>query len=426
MKLNHLYYFLIGICAVLFYNINLSIPIISDDILYGYIFPAQTDLDTPWGVDINNPINNIHDVFVSQYNHYFHHGGRIPVHIFVQFFAGLWGKTSFSIVTVFFFIAFVWILGLNSFDENKEKIVFFIPFFLLYVFIVQPKCFYSTIACGINYLWASVVCLTYYYLYEKKKVKNLLQAGGYCLLAFLAGWSHEGIVIPMGIAIGLHYLINRKFITLYDKLSIVFFFLGAALLVLAPGNFSRGSGNSVSYHSIVAFILHLRLFWVYVFSLLFISIYRGSKYVRKIIADSNHLIYGTMLGAILFLGTGLSQLRLGYGVDLLSVVLLSRLVSSSLYPSVVKLIGVIASFATVIVFGLVFHYEELAKTQFDMVLNTIESTSETSIRVSIPANLTAPFYWESYVRDVAHDSTQYWILSVWETKYNKVDIAINE
>lgn len=147
--------------CILFGIINVIVPIISDDILYGFFYPKVMVEGVPHGVDQSHPISNFGDILESQYNHYFNHGGRAPIHILVQLFAGILGKYIYSIITAFVFGIFIIFLGKTAFGhlEQNKRYLYIIPSLILLVFIIHPACFYNTIACGINYLWASTLCI---------------------------------------------------------------------------------------------------------------------------------------------------------------------------------------------------------------------------------------------------------------------------
>lgn len=114
---------------LIFFARNLLLPIIADDYSYAFIWDGAH-----WGnlIDGVNPDNfqrveSFGDILISQWEHYFHWGGRTIAHIFVQFF--VWqGKIFFDVANVFVMAALIFLIfkigtGLTLREMNKAYLL---------------------------------------------------------------------------------------------------------------------------------------------------------------------------------------------------------------------------------------------------------------------------------------------------------------
>lgn len=414
------HYIILFSLYVLFLLINNSIPIISDDFLYGYIFPKQAETNNSWGINLDRPIADFSDILVSQYNHFFCHGGRIPVHILVQLFSGLLGKTIFSYISSFFFIFFILLLGKNCFgkDTSKDILVIYAPFLVFFLLIIQPKCFYSTIATGINYLWTSVVCLAFLYIHNKEHITSKLYILIYWLLAILAGWSHEGIVIPLGIALFLHHIKEWRDIPKYKTIATFLFFIGALFLVMAPGNFVR-KGAGLSIVNLFLFLYSLRIFYLYIFLLAIFMIRHGKKFVNSFFHENIYLNYGIIASLSIFGIFNDGAIRVGYGIDLLSCILIGRLLSSKYCIYKYKKVTPFLASFTILLFFAIYYYQNIASKQFYEIQIIAKNSTNNKIVIDFGQSYSFPHFLNPFIRSCSTDESKEWIIQVEEMKYNK-------
>ena len=395
----------------------------SDDILYGFIFPSTPLEHTPWGINPESPIRNFYDILVSQYNHYFLHGGRTPVHIIVQFFCALIGKNLYSIITAFFFCLFIYLLGKTSMGPKKgaEKALYFIPFTFFYLSIIHPKCFYSTIACGVNYLWSSVICLLMWYIFTQKENIHKLAIIPTFILCFVAGWSHEGIVIPLSIALASFWFFEVRKIQHWKTAAIIIFGIGAFLLVMAPGNFVRSGDSSFSLKGVIKFFLLLRVFYILILTLLYTYWKQGKQETKLWIFQNRHLIIGLVFSLPLFMYIGPAAPRVGYGIELISAILFGTLIninfakikSNTTFTYIIRFCSIIP----IIVFTTVLYYQSIAGEQITNATTRIENAKENIVHIQIENKI--PFLFNRFVQQCSIKEAPTWNKSVWEFKYNK-------
>lgn len=431
-KMNHIskhrFEYALLILGVLFYLINIQIPLMSDDILYAHIFPNKP-LDNPtWGVDRNAPIQNFYDILISQYHHYFLHGGRVPVHIIIQSFCALFGRDLFNIITVGLFLLFIIFLGKVSMGTKNYagKIYYFLPFMFFFLSIVHPKCFYSSIACSVNYLWSSVFCLSMWYYYTQKTKLHEHLLIPFCLLSFIAGWSHEGIVIPLSIALISYWICEVKKIRHWKTVAILFFCIGAALLIFAPGNFVRsGGGGGYSAQSLfireLLFFSLLRVFYFLILFFLYAYMKFGKEEIKRWISQNKHLILGLLLSIPIFMCIGPTAPRVGFGIDLISAILLGSLINLIISKMNCRIpltcISILSVIVPIAVFSSVLYYQINASKQIAYITHRVENEKSNIVRITIKNE--TPSIMSRFIQQYTIKEHPNWIKSVWEFKYQK-------
>ena len=396
----------------------------SDDILYSFIFPDKPLENSPWGINFNVPVRNFYDILISQYNHYFLHGGRTPVHIIIQVFASLIGKNAYNVITVFFFYLFILLLGKCSMGEKtqKDKILYFIPFIIFFVLIIHPKCFYSTMACGINYLWSSVACLlTWLYLTKRNQISKYTIAP-FFLLCFIAGWSHEGIVIPFSIALISYWIYDIEKNT-WKTIAIIAFGIGALLLILAPGNLIRSGNFEFSVKKIIIrelqFFYYLRVFHLFILAFFCLYLKFGKAWIKKWLITNRHLMTGLTLSLPIFMCIGPTAPRVGFGIDLFSAILLGSMINTALKKSKQSftIIYSLCAIIPIMVFGVILYYQYDAGKKISHVIQCIEAEKKNYVYIEIENK--TPFFMKFFVQQYSIKEAPDWNKTVWENKYNK-------
>lgn len=419
--------FAVLVLGILFYLINIQIPLMSDDILYSYIFPNVPLENSNWGIDVSAPIKNFHDIIVSQYNHYFLHGGRTPVHIIIQAFCSLIGKNIYNFISPIFFCLFIVLFGKASIAEknNSDKALYFIPFILFYTSIIHPKCFYSTIACGVNYLWSSVICLFTWLCFTQKTTIPKIALIPFYLLCFVAGWSHEGIVIPLSIALISYWFFEIKEIRHWKTIALLIFGFGAVLLILAPGNSIRSGGAPFSIKEAIIkgilFYKTLRVFFLLAFVLLFAYLRYGKDLIKKWAFQNKHLITGIVLSLPIFMYIGPAAPRVGFGIELFSAILLGSLINAVFTinrdSKVLALVPYFCIIIPIVTFSIVLYYQINAGKQITDVIQNIKTENSNVVHIAIKNN--TPSLMRRFVQQYCIKEAPDWNKSVWELQYNK-------
>ena len=327
------FYFLIFISLVgIFYVLNQSLPFVMDDALYAHIYPENPVFNGhPHNLDVDQEIQSLSDVFESQWHHYFTKNGRGLVHTIVQTFCGLLGKNAYNVFAALMFALFGWLLGKTclggNFSQWGKSIISLTIFSLL---IPEPTCLYNGIAYGVNYLWSSVFCLMFLYLFWSDK-RTRLETLLLWFMAFVAGWSHEGLVIGIGAGL-IAWLWQRRFrVSPHQWGALVLFAIGACLLVLAPSNFGRAasmSGDGAEWAGGVM-ALHFRAFAFlrasYILIALFlVLLFTGKSASMHFFRENLIWLTAWIISIVFITAVGALNVRAVYGVEFFAIILLLR------------------------------------------------------------------------------------------------------
>ncbi|MDR1717287.1 MAG: DUF6056 family protein [Prevotella sp.] len=219
----------------LVYALNRLFPLFSDDWDYSFVFKT------------NVRVENLSDLFWSQYNHYFTWGGRSVVHMIAQAMLML-DFSWICPINAMAYVAFIYILYKIANNGNKTNPVLF---FLLSIAIwfAQPA-FCATVLWktgAANYLWGTLIVILFIYpyhaCYRTKRIENSkVRAVVFFFLGIIAGWTNENIAIGLII-----YIILLLYLFRYEKLIIPRWTLsglvgssvGVAVMLAAPGNYIR-------------------------------------------------------------------------------------------------------------------------------------------------------------------------------------------
>ncbi len=206
--------------AVVFAVMNWLTPMITDDYFYMFhSFHGKCDgthpIQTPW------------DVVTSQIDHYLWHNGRMAVHVPLWFVAYILvtvrfatGRCSFRPVVAMVFIL-LWLMPI--FDE-----------------------LYLWMAGSLNYLWASVVVVWFLIKYPKHEHRAIKwKSAGWLLFALMAGWTHEGISIPLAGGLLLASLPKLRNGWKQEGIWTTLVFTAGALLCMVPSLQEGQSGDSL-------------------------------------------------------------------------------------------------------------------------------------------------------------------------------------
>ena len=242
--------FILLLIFVLMFILNSFTPLLSDDYYSAFLWPQGMRINDTSHEAIKR-VSSFEDIFRGIKGYYYTWGGRVPGGLPVSFF--VWqGKEFFNPINAFMIPVLVveiyWLSheGKVSIDFNPSYLVWI--FFALWAFNVSFLDTCLWLAGSSNYLWMLVVVLAFLIPYVRSyfdvnafKNHNIPLTIGIFFLGLLAGWSHE--TTNCWIVLMLFYLLykSRKIgeLNLWKITGFTGFCLGYALLVFAPGNFSR-------------------------------------------------------------------------------------------------------------------------------------------------------------------------------------------
>lgn len=221
---------------LLIFVLNQLFPLYADDWEYTYIYGTE-----------NIKIENIADIFISQYNHYMHWGGRSVVHFIAQFIL-MFHFDFICIINSLAYVVFIYAIYRIANQGNKLSPLLFL-LFTFFLWLFQPAFFAAVIwkTGSANYLWGTLIIVIfiypYYSLYRTRRAKNNIS---YTFLMFfggiIAGWTNEN----MGVAL-IFYIIVSIGLFRYEKINIpkwvyaglIGAIIGCIIMLIAPGNYIR-------------------------------------------------------------------------------------------------------------------------------------------------------------------------------------------
>ncbi|MDO4920999.1 MAG: DUF6056 family protein [Phascolarctobacterium sp.] len=233
------------IMGLLIYYLNAHTTMIVDD--YGYSFSWVT----------GKRIASVQDIVISQYKHYFSWGGRSVVHFLAQYFL-MFDKSVFNFANTIAYLILVCVVYLHAIGRFKIYPAFLaIINFAFFTFMPAFGQVFLWLVGACNYLWGPLLTFAYLLPYRFQfrsadaLIKNKLLAFVFGLLGIAAAWTNEnlGVTAVCFIALSnLLYYLKNKTVYLWSVFGLCGACIGAALLILAPGNYVRlATFHSINY-----------------------------------------------------------------------------------------------------------------------------------------------------------------------------------
>lgn len=263
-------------------------PFPGDDYVYSFIWEGHA-IGAPLSEEAVR-IQSFHDIFISLGIHYMTWGGRLVAHFFLMFF--LWiGKFWFNIINasmaVLLCYCIQWIAheGRVTLDISAKKLA--LTFFCLWAFAFNFSGVMLWMAGSCNYLWTAVFLLLFlipyvrHYFTEGAVSYQKWMVPAMAALGFLAGNTNENTIGWIGLT-GLFYLYYawKKSLQAWMISGFIGLSIGFALLILAPGNFSRITLDPTAKDSMS---MHLAIMWIGLFfqNLLWFYLWKGYRWKRQ-------------------------------------------------------------------------------------------------------------------------------------------------
>ncbi len=206
---------------------------------------VQDDLWYMTNIVTGKPLANLADIYESQYWHFFNWGGRSVNHAVLQLVL-MTGELCADILNVLVSLLLSFIV-MKYVGRRSISIFLFVHAAKI---AFNPTCVLNMFweSGSVNYLYSTcwILAFLYFYvrLFEDKKYKNIYMIPIISILGIMTGWSNENMgpgafVIATGIV--AYHLIKKKKVPAWTYFGCLFSLAGSILVVVAPGNFVRGS-----------------------------------------------------------------------------------------------------------------------------------------------------------------------------------------
>lgn len=398
--------------GIIFFILNIYTPMHSDDWFYAHI------------TNSSQKIENLSDLFKSQYIHYFEMNGRFIPHLILQFFIGFTNKFIFSLANTFIFCLFLHLV--NIITTNNEKNLFLyttiINLFLIATFLPAFKhvFIWQTGAC--NYLWSATFILSFHYFLIIKKISHSIPnrvIPFYILYGIICGWTHEGLVLGLVLGYIYYFTIYKKQITKSQSYLLIGFTIGACLLILSPAGFNRAfpSTNNQSfsflYHLksyILAFINfhNLRIFFVLSISYLFIRRYY-TKYLKDEQCKNNlNIFIIALVTTFLFVWfTKHDGNRSRFGIELYSLIIFLIIIPKY---TICKTYLHYCIYFIIIALSVVFiYFSRINYKEYQYLINQIKNNNSAEIIANYTYEKDYPKFIQRFIiRGILPDNLQYY------------------
>ncbi|MBO6179900.1 MAG: hypothetical protein J6O04_12040 [Selenomonadaceae bacterium] len=228
---------------IMIYGFNRHTPLIVDDFAMKNV-ALENDF---WGI------------LGALYNYYFTWGGRIIVHAIAYFFLSMDDRSIFNIVNTFCYIALNFLILFHGFGKMVFS-SFALVMLNLMLFLFTPVFGqdFLWLDGAANYLWGIVIVLTFFipYRLQLAKTENIFKHEKLALLPILifgiiAAWTNENLSLALVFMIFVSVLVSKKYskhIYLWQIVGGIGAVIGAAFLILAPGNFNRMAVEAGGQH----------------------------------------------------------------------------------------------------------------------------------------------------------------------------------
>ena len=311
--------------GLLFWLLNFLTPVtLSDDILYRF----------QWQPDENAAklfIDNISNFFHSQVVHYQYVTGRSVVQALAQLFIAIIGKGPYNVINSVVFVALIAAMSTYITCGRSTLLSLSAVTFGLFILIPGFANEFLWFVAGFNYPWVALAILIFWLAFRKMKDRKVsLSVWLWSTPALLAGWSHEGIALPVSVALVVYCIRNRRHIVHSAILPMsIFFILGTLLCVFAPSTIYRSGIDShiglqwLLQKGTTATVAALQLRATYVLAALLIVFSIKKKTAFQEHLHDNIYLYIAFLTALFIVALcGMTETRALFFAELLATILL--------------------------------------------------------------------------------------------------------
>ena len=397
MKRNE--WLIFGILFIVFFAMNCLTPIsVADDGAFAFV-------KEPIGLefDVSRPINNLSDILESQINHWHTANGRVVCESLAQLFIGILGKTAFNIINSFVFCIVVFmLLDIAGWKDKIAGVCFISLAFLLFMPAFSETTLWFT--GSFNYLWTAFFVLGFLMILRHYENKSLSRKHWLLMpVAFICGWTHEIMTLPVSMALGLYMLLHIRRILGRAVLPLILgFMMGTAMDVLAPATFVRAGADDVAdafssitgkVKSFIVSVIHLRVFWLLMISIIGLS-FAKNIVVKGFIRQYKWLLLVVVFSFFVILMSGYSNPRVHFGTEFFSLVALVGLLDHFNVFKKYRIIPKILLVPIIVLVGFVLYYQKVNFDHFKFCEKQICNSN--TLMILTPTDR-IPSIWNKYL-----------------------------
>ena len=383
---------------VVVFAMNVLTPLsVADDGAYAFVKePVGMEFDE------NRPIKTLGDIVESMTNHWFAHNGRIVNSSLESLFVGILGKPLFNVFNALIFCVTIgFFLSLCGYKRRGRW-----SWLVMLLFLALIPAFnevFLWFSGSFNYLWTAFFVLGFLLLLRRFQ-NDKLSAKHWLLMpiAFVCGWTHEVMTLPVSMALGLYSLLHIRRIWGKAVLPLILaFMLGTAMNVLAPATFIRAEADDVvdvvggiveKIKSFVVSLSRLRVFWLFLLMGL-IAFVHDKKKAISFVKNERWLLLITMFSLFVVLLSGMSNGRVRFGTEFFSLMLILCLVKDFVQKHE-RTIQIATFGCCVLLLIPIFYYQKINYDNFQKCLPQLEDKGQ--LVVLTPTD-SIPNFWRQYV-----------------------------
>ena len=379
-------------------TMNVLTPLsVADDGAYAFVKePVGMEFDD------NRPIKTLGDIVESMTNHWTAHNGRITSCFLESLFAGIIGKPAFNFLNALIFcFTIAFFLSLCRYEWRGRWY-----WLVMLLFLTLIPAFNETFlwfSGSFNYLWTAFFVLGFLLLMRRFR-DDSLSAKHWLLMpvAFICGWTHEAMTLPVSMALGLYMVLHIRRIWGQAVLPLMIgFMLGTAMNILGPGTFTRAGADDVvgvvggivgKVKSFVVSLSRLRVFWLFLLMSI-VSFIRNKKKTLAFVKTQRWLLLITLFSLLVILLSGMSNSRVRFGTELFSLMLIMCLVKdfAHRYERPIQIMAFVACVALLIP---IFYYQKVNYDNYRKILPQLEDKEQFVI---LTPTDTIPQFWRQYL-----------------------------
>lgn len=367
----------ISAIAILTWNF----PFLGDDYTFHFIIEN--------GVDSDRRINNIYDIFVSQYNHLLTANGRVFVHFVLQFILAFLGKWFFNLLNPLVFLAYILLTAYYAVGKVSFPAV--VVTTALVLFMPTFADIYLWMAGSMNYLWASVVVLIFLNMLDHHEGHPIgWSSWKLLLLSFVAGCSHEGISVPIAVGFLTVMLLGCRKIRHTERFwMLVTFAIGA--FICAVFTIHRAAPKYDELQMIIydriekGYTIFSQLHLVYLLiTLVIIGLFVNRAIVLSVLRKNVSWLIVIFMTVFVIYVAGVWFIRAAYMIEYASLLLILRLLyeligclrfrRATLFASnstLIYIVTIVLGIMIIVFFSCVLYWSEYERRQFRLIEDQI-------------------------------------------------------